>query len=55
MLSWFLGFRSLTASFEYFGEVDEATILQALQDAGRTAGIGDWRPRYGRFTVEKIV
>lgn len=46
---------SLTATFEYFGEVDEGAILQALQDAGRTAGIGDWRPRYGRFTVEKEI
>lgn len=26
-------------------------LYDVLADAGRSVGIGDWRPRYGRFTV----
>jgi hypothetical protein len=33
------------------GGVTKSQLEQALQDAGTYEGIGDWRPRYGRFTV----
>jgi hypothetical protein len=37
----------------YDPEVIEApAIQQALEVAGRERGIGDWRPKFGRFTVE---
>jgi hypothetical protein len=29
-------------------------IEEALNDAGRAKGIGDWTPRYGRFTVKQL-
>ncbi len=29
-------------------------VKMALDDAGRVVGIGDWRPRYGRFVVEEF-
>jgi len=45
---------SLDTEFECFGEVDKDAVVKALQDAGRTGGLGDWRPRYGRFTVEVL-
>ena len=33
----------------------ETDVLKlALDEAGRTTGIGDWRPRYGRFVVTKF-
>jgi len=31
--------------------VDEQQVKQSLEVAGRFVGVGDWRPRYGRFTV----
>ena len=34
--------------------LDESVIKLALDEAGRTIGIGDWRPRYGRFIVSKF-
>jgi hypothetical protein len=45
---------SLDTEFEYFGEVDRDAVVKALEDAGKTGGIGDWRPRYGRFSVEVL-
>ena len=32
--------------------IDEKIVREALVTAGEIVGIGDWRPRYGRFTVE---
>jgi hypothetical protein len=32
--------------------IDEATIQQALEMSGERVGLGDYRPRFGRFTVE---
>ena len=32
-------------------QVNADAVLQAFTDAGRYAGLGDYRPRYGRFTV----
>lgn len=34
------------------GAVTREQVTQAIADAGTYEGIGDWRPRYGRFTVE---
>lgn len=31
--------------------IDERTVREALELAGRVVGIGDWRPRYGRYNV----
>ena len=35
-------------------QVNESQILRWIQDAGLQVGLGDWRPRYGRFVVEKV-
>ena len=32
--------------------IDEATIQQALEIAGERVGLGDYRPRFGRFVVQ---
>lgn len=34
--------------------VDPARIGEWLSIAGSQIGVGDWRPQFGRFTVEKI-
>lgn len=34
--------------------VSEIVLKLALDEAGRTKGIGDWRPRFGRFIVEEF-
>lgn len=31
--------------------IEESTLRQAFEVAGLERGIGDWRPKYGRFTV----
>lgn len=33
--------------------LDEAELFQILKTAGQLVGIGDWRPRFGRFTAER--
>lgn len=35
-------------------QVDESQVLKWLEDAGQQVGLCDWRPRYGRFEVEKL-
>lgn len=48
-------FRSWAASVTFqFDEslISEASIRQTLERAGRIVGIGDERPRYGRFIVK---
>lgn len=32
--------------------IDRSQLLQALETAGQLIGMGDYRPRFGRFTVE---
>jgi hypothetical protein len=32
--------------------LEEPAIRQAFEVAGRERGLGDWRPKFGRFTVE---
>lgn len=34
--------------------VQPEAIVQALEVAGLERGLGDWRPKYGRFTAEKL-
>ena len=34
--------------------VNAPSVLQALQEAGSLVGLGDWRPKFGRFTVEEV-
>lgn len=46
---------SSTVKLIYNSEiVGEDLIVQAIQDAGLLVGIGDYRPRYGRFQVEVV-
>lgn len=32
--------------------IDPAKVIEAMESAGERVGIGDYRPRYGRFAVE---
>lgn len=32
--------------------INERNLIQAMLDAGAIVGLGDWRPKFGRFTVE---
>jgi hypothetical protein len=34
--------------------VNESDVIKAVNDAGQMVGLGDWRPRYGRFEAEVI-
>ena len=36
------------------GAVTRAQLEEAVSDAGLYEGIGDWRPKYGRFQVESV-
>jgi hypothetical protein len=41
--------------FAYDPDVlDLRAIREILHDAGRLVGIGDWRPKYGRYSVELV-
>ncbi len=50
-------FLSWAAEFEiaYMQDViDEAALVRAVDEAGRRVGIGDYRPRFGRFSAKVI-
>jgi hypothetical protein len=32
--------------------INQRNLEQAMRDAGSLIGLGDWRPKFGRFTVE---
>ena len=34
--------------------INERAIIDAMNDAGSLIGLGDWRPKFGRFTVEVL-
>lgn len=34
--------------------IDEKSFIQAMRDAGRYKGVGDYSPRFGRFWVEEV-
>ena len=42
---------TLHVNSEMFNEAD---ALEILQHCGENVGLCDWRPKYGRFTVERI-
>jgi hypothetical protein len=47
---WLLEF-----SVEYDDTIlNEKSLIKAMQDAGALVGLGDWRPKFGRFTVEVL-
>ena len=35
-------------------DLNRADVIKSLQDAGKFVGIGDYRPKFGRFTVEVL-
>ena len=46
---------SLTFQVQIDDETFPKSMLEAaLNDAGRLVGIGDWRPKFGRFEVKEI-
>jgi hypothetical protein len=48
-------FRGWQASIKFDADKDVLNaedLLPILQDTGGLVGIGDWRPKYGRFNVE---
>lgn len=46
---------SIECNVSYFPQaVDKQNIIDAMDHAGVFVGLGDWRPRYGRFTAEII-
>jgi len=45
---------AVTVEFSYLDNVEESEIITAMEKAGQLVGIGDWRPRYGRFSVEVV-
>ena len=34
--------------------VNKQSVVQALPEAGALVGLGDWRPKFGRFSVEVL-
>ena len=46
---------SITFSVEFDDTIlNEKNLLKAMQDAGALIGLGDWRPKFGRFLVEVV-
>lgn len=46
---------SATFTVEYDESiVNRQAVIQALTEAGALIGLGDWRPKFGRFTVEVL-
>lgn len=46
---------SLTVEVDIDSEIiDKDDVFKSIQKAGEVVGIGDWRPRFGRFKVEII-
>lgn len=46
---------SLTFTLEYDETiVNTKNIVKAMEDAGALIGLGDWRPKFGRFLVEVL-
>ena len=35
-------------------DINKADVIKSLQDAGQYVGVGDYRPKFGRFSVEII-
>lgn len=46
---------SVTVELQFLPTLfDEAQVLELLRIAGDQIGVGDWRPRFGRFRVEPL-
>lgn len=46
---------SLVCEVAYMPDsIDKADILRCLCDAGEYCGVGDYRPKFGRFSVEEV-
>jgi hypothetical protein len=44
---------SITFELEFDDSIlNEKALVKAMVDAGALIGLGDWRPKFGRFTVE---
>lgn len=44
---------SITFTLEYDETIiNEKSLITAMQDAGALIGFSDWRPKFGRFTLE---
>lgn len=45
----------LNVELEYDETIlNERNLIKAVEDAGMRIGLGDWRPKFGRFTVEVL-
>lgn len=50
-------FRDWSVEFGLMFDEEQITkeeLLMVLENAGNLCGVGDWRPRFGRFSVEVI-
>lgn len=46
---------SITFEVEFDEEiVNPKNLMKAMTDAGSLVGLGDWRPKFGRFLVEEL-
>lgn len=36
------------------GQLNPAEVAEMVRTAGEVVGLGDWRPRFGWFTVERL-
>lgn len=46
---------SLTFTLEFDESiVNPKSLVKAMADAGSLVGLGDWRPKFGRFLVEEV-
>ena len=46
---------SMTFDIEFDeGIVNPKNLIKAMTDAGSLVGLGDWRPKFGRFLVEEV-
>jgi hypothetical protein len=36
------------------GQLNPAEVAEMVRTAGEIVGLGDWRPRFGRFTAERL-
>lgn len=45
---------SIAFDLEYDDSIisNDKVLLKAMEDAGALIGLGDWRPKFGRFTVQ---
>lgn len=45
----------ITPEFEFDDKIiNEKDLVKAAEDAGALIGLGDWRPKFGRFIVEIV-